>query len=121
MNNAFFFLAAITFLLIHEMDAVRRKEWLVFPGLSRLSDDTGYLVFTAAHIPLVFLVLSGLLSGVILQPAIRVTLDVFCLAHVVLHVLCQRLPENGFRSRFSWLIILGTGLVGLIDLMILFF
>lgn len=119
MDTLFFFLSTITFLLIHEMDAVRRKEWLIFPGLSRLSDDTGYLVFTAAHIPPVFLVLAGLQTGVIFQPAIRVTLDVFCLAHVGLHVLCHRFPKNGFHSRFSWLVILGTGLAGLVDLLII--
>lgn len=118
MDTTFFFLAAITFLLIHEFDAIRRKEWLIFPGLSGLSDETGYRVFTAAHIPLVFLVLAGLANGLIFQPVIRVSLDVFCLAHIGLHIICYRLPKNEFLSRFSWLIILGTGLAGVIDLLI---
>jgi len=120
MNTEFFFLTAVTFLLIHEMDAIRRKEWAIFPGLSNLSDNTGYLVFTAAHIPLIFLLLIGFAGGVIYQPAIRIMLDVFCLAHLILHALCHRMPKNEFHSRFSWLIILVTGLAGLIDLMIIF-
>jgi hypothetical protein len=114
----FFFLAALTFLLVHEMDAIRCKEWIIFPGLSRLPEETGYRIFTAAHIPLVFLVLAGLAGGQIFLPAVRVTLDVFCLAHIGLHGLCHRLPKNGFHSRFSWLIILGTGLAGLVDLIL---
>lgn len=121
MTTNFFFLAALAFLLVHEMDAVRCKEWTIFPGLSRLPEETGYLVFTAAHIPLIFLVMAGLAGGVIFQPAVRITLDVFCLAHIGLHGFFHRHPKNGFGSRFSWLIILGTGLAGLADLVIQLF
>ncbi len=116
MIPQFFFLAAITFLLVHEMDAIRCREWTIFPLLSRLSDDTGYLVFTAAHIPLVFLVLAGLTNGGIFLPGVRITLDIFCAAHIALHALYHRHAQNRFLSRFSWFIILGTGLAGLVDL-----
>jgi hypothetical protein len=119
METTFFFLTAITFLLVHEMDAIRCKEWTIFPGLSRLREDTGYLIFSAVHIPLVFLVLAGLAGGGIFQPAVRVTLDVFCMAHIGLHGFFHRHPKNEFDSRFSWLIILGTGLAGLIDLVVM--
>jgi len=119
METYFFFLTAITFLLVHEMDAIHCKEWRIFPGLSRLPEGTGYLVFSAAHIPLVWLVLAGLASGDIFQPAVRIGLDLFCLAHIGLHAFFHRHPKNEFDSRFSWLIILGTGLAGLIDLIVI--
>jgi len=34
------------------MDAIRCKEWRVFPITSRMDDEVGYLVFTSAHVPL---------------------------------------------------------------------
>jgi hypothetical protein len=53
-----FFFIAFSFLLTHEMDAVCRHEWKVFPLLSRLTDDErGYTLFTAMHIPLYILLL----------------------------------------------------------------
>lgn len=119
MTTTLFFLTAITLLLVHEMDAIRCREWTIFPGLSRLPEETGYLVFITAHIPLVFLVLAGLAGGVIFQPAVRVTLDVFCLAHIGLHVLFHRHPKNEFGSRLSQILILATGLAGLVDLILI--
>jgi len=119
MDTNFFYLTAITLLLVHEMDAVHRKEWTIFPGLSHLSDKTGYLVFTVAHIPLVFLVLAGLTGGGIFQPAIRIGLDLFCLAHIELHVLFHSHPKNEFGSRFSQILILAAGLAGLVDLILI--
>jgi hypothetical protein len=119
METNVVFMIAITFLLVHEMDAIHCKEWTIFPGLSRLTEETGYLVFTLAHLPLIFLVLAGLAGGQIFLPAVRITLDVFCLAHIGLHVLFNHHPKNGFGSRFSWLIILGTGLAGLVDIVIM--
>jgi len=119
LTTTIFFLTAVALLLVHEMDAVHRKEWTIFPGLSRLSEKTGYLVFTLAHIPLVFLVLAGLAGGGIFQPAIRTGLDLFCLAHIGLHVLFHRHSKNEFGSRFSQTLILATGLAGLVDLILI--
>jgi len=36
--NALFYLA-LSFMIIHEMDAVRCREWRIFPGLSRLNES----------------------------------------------------------------------------------
>lgn len=35
MENIFFYLG-LAALLVHEMDAIKRKEWRMFPGLSKL-------------------------------------------------------------------------------------
>ncbi|WP_410528128.1 DUF6713 family protein [Sphingobacterium sp. IITKGP-BTPF85] len=39
---------------MHEMDAVRCKEWRIFPGLALLKESWGYAVFMLAHIPLFY-------------------------------------------------------------------
>jgi hypothetical protein len=116
MSIPIFFLIGISFLIVHEMDAIRCKEWSIFPGLSRLNDNTGYLIFTSVHIPLVLLILVGLSNGLIFQPLTRVLLDTFLVIHIFLHAFFHRHPHNQFESRFSRFLILGTGLTGLLDL-----
>jgi hypothetical protein len=111
-----FFLLTLSFLFIHEMDAIRCREWTIFPLLSRLKDETGYLVFTAAHLPLVLLIFIGLTNGGIFLPVVRILLDSFCVLHIILHTAFRHHPQNHFESGFSLFIIAGTGLAGLLDL-----
>lgn len=112
MENLFFYLG-LAFILTHEMDAVRQKEWVIFPGLSQLTDRLGYLVFTALHIPLYGLLFYGLAVD---KEAIIRALDYFFMIHVGLHLLFLRHPENPFKSFFSWFLIVIAGVCGLLDL-----
>lgn len=104
-------------MLVHEMDAIRCKEWRVFPFTSRMNDEAGYLVFTSVHVPLYVLLLWGLYSDDVSRGLI-VGLDAFFLVHVVLHVLFVNHPEYRFRSAFSWALILGAGAFGALDLVL---
>jgi hypothetical protein len=113
-----FFIIGLGFILAHEMDAVKQKEWTIFPGLSALNDRLGYYVFTAIHVPLYFLLFYGLLHHG-LQPintGLIKSLDIFFIIHVVLHILYLKHRNNLFRSAFSWSLIAGAGVCGLIDL-----
>lgn len=49
-----FFYLGLSLLTMHEMDAIRCREWRIFPILSMLCDKAGYIVFVFAHIPLFF-------------------------------------------------------------------
>jgi hypothetical protein len=115
MENNFFFLAGLSFILVHEMDAVRCQEWTIIPLLSRLRERTGYWVFTAIHIPLYLLLLSALYRP---TPGLVVGLDVFFVVHIFLHVLFLKHPKHQFTSAFSWTMILGAGSAGLIDIIL---
>lgn len=53
-----FFLLGVAMIFLHEMDAIRCREWRIFPGLSLLEDRYGFVVFVLAHIPLVYWILS---------------------------------------------------------------
>lgn len=110
MGNTFFF-AGLSFILAHEMDAIRCQEWKIFPLLSRLDEKTGYFVFTAIHVPLYFLLLSALFRG----NGLNAGLDIFFVVHVFLHVIFLKHPKNQFTSVFSWIMILGAGIAGLMD------
>ena len=59
MDQYLFFVIAFSFLLTHEMDAIRLREWKIFPILTALPDEQGYTVFTALHVPLSALLLRG--------------------------------------------------------------
>jgi hypothetical protein len=117
MPDHLFFFIGLAFILMHEMDAVRCKEWRIFPGLSMLKDEIGYIVFMLAHLPLfgwLFLVLSNtnqhknLISG----------LSVFFIIHMGLHLLFLKHPKNEFKDWISWTIIAGAAIFGFLELFI---
>jgi hypothetical protein len=109
-------------MLAHEMDAIRQKEWTIFPGMSKLADHTGYYVFTGIHVPLYFLLFYGFFSSGLphTNPALIKGLDIFFIVHVFLHILYLKHKKNLFTSFFSWSLIAGAGICGLIDLVIYF-
>jgi len=113
-----FFLFGFCCLLVHEMDAIRCREWRIFPVTSRMGDEAGYRAFTALHLPVYALLLWGLLGGE--NPALVFALNLFFVVHAVLHVLLRDLPDNHFRSAFSWLWILGAAAFGAADLLTTF-
>lgn len=119
MTTDILFTLALSLLLTHEMDAVRRREWQVLPLLARIDDDArGYAIFTALHVPLYALLLGGLMAGgaAANQQLVR-ALDAFCVVHVALHLLFARHPRYQFNNRLSWTLIAGAGICGAADLL----
>ena len=113
MQHLFFYLA-ISFILMHEMDAIRCKEWRIFPLLSMLNDDLGFKVFILAHIPLFTLLFIGL-NQANNEDLIK-GLNIFFIIHLGLHVLFIFNKKNEFKDWLSWTIISGAALFGLLDL-----
>jgi hypothetical protein len=114
-EHSFFYLG-LSLILMHEMDAVRCREWLIFPGVSRLSEEKGFLVFMLAHLPLFAFLLMGL-GGPDAGSLIR-GLDIFFLVHLLAHLLFLMHPKNEFRDWISWFLIAGAALMGLLDLLL---
>jgi hypothetical protein len=117
MDNHVFFNIALSFMVMHEMDAIRCKEWRIFPGLSLLDDDWGFKVFMLAHVPLFFFIFFGL-SGQSDNEGLIFGLNIFFAIHVGLHLFFLRHKKNEFKDWISWTIILSAGLFGLLDLVI---
>jgi len=117
MEN-FFFLVGLSFTLVHEMHAIKCQEWTIFPLLSKLNEKRGYFVFISIHIPLYLLLFWGLYGQNGLNQNLIIGLDIFFIIHVFLHVLFLKHPKNQFNSAFSWIIILGAGIAGLIDIIV---
>lgn len=116
MTDHLLFLMGLCFLLVHEMDAIRCREWRIFPVLSEVEDETGYVAFAALHVPLYALLLWGLYGGNGVNRGLIFGLDVFFIVHVVLHLIFYNHPENRFRSVFSYVLIFGASLFGALDL-----
>lgn len=113
MNNIVFFIG-ISFILLHEMDAVRCHEWRIFPGLSLLNDQLGFVLFMLAHVPL----LTWLIYFVG-NPSFRNGFDIFLLIHLGLHLMFLKHPKNEFKDWISWTIISGAAICGAIDLFLI--
>ena len=116
----FIFYLGLSLILAHEMDAIRLKEWKMFPILSKLEEQTGYFVFTGVHVPLFILIFWGLYGNNPdeINTSLIVGLDIFFIIHIFLHLMLLRHRNNFFKSVFSWSLIVGAGICGMLDLII---
>jgi hypothetical protein len=115
MANHLFFYLGLSFILLHEMDAVRCKEWRIFPGLSMLNDTWGYRIFMLAHIPLFYFIFVKVGDGINNERFIF-GMDAFFIVHFGLHLLFLMHKKNEFKDWISWTIITGAALFGLVDI-----
>ena len=120
MEPHFFFFTGLAFILTHELDAVKQHEWRIFPLTFWLPERWGYLIFTILHIPLFALLFLNLYSAEGVNRSLVRGLDIFFIVHVGLHLMFLAHPRNEFRSVFSWVLIVGGGLAGAVDLMVSF-
>jgi hypothetical protein len=111
--NTFFYLG-LSFLIVHEMDAVRCKEWRILPILSLLNDKIGFTVFILAHVPLLYIIFWQCQSIPNSRSFIQ-GFDIFMIIHMGLHILLLKHKHNEFIEPISWFIIIGAGVCGLID------
>ena len=105
------FLVGLSFLLTHEMDAVRHHEWRLFIGLRSLNEERAYRCFTALHVPLY----SVLFWGALHSEAVILALDAFFVVHLLLHIWFRHHPRYTFHSFFSWSLIVGAAIAGTVD------
>ncbi|MFK7924508.1 MAG: DUF6713 family protein [Bacteroidia bacterium] len=114
MNDLIFYFG-ITLLLLHEMDAVRQKEWHIIPAWRNLKDETGYIIFLLIHIPLYVPLFLIPCSG----ENVFVGMDIFLIFHGVFHFLIRNNPNLHFKHWYSWFCIGGAAVVGALHLILL--
>ena len=105
------FSIVLAWFAVHELDAIRRREWRFFFAPTPLDDETAYRAFTALHVPLFALLVGGSRSG-----PVQVGLDAFLIAHAALHFLLRDHPRVAFENRFSRAWIYGGATLGAIHL-----
>ena len=116
MSEHFFFYLGLSFLTLHEMDAIRCREWRIFPGLSLLSDSIGQVLFVFAHLPLFYFVFWQLTYSQDIEAFMK-GFNIFMIVHLLLHILFLKHKNNEFKDWISWSILIGSCLCGIIDLM----
>lgn len=117
MTDHLFFYLGLSMIVLHEMDAVRCKEWRIFPGLHLLNDKWGFSLFMFLHIPLFAWIFWELMGHG--DPAgFMQGMSVFFLVHLGLHVAFLLHPKNEFKDWISWTIIAGAAACGGLDLLI---
>ena len=117
MSSNILFYTALAILIVHEMDAVRCREWRIFPGLSLLNDKLGFRIFLLAHIPLFSFLFLGLNNSNNLTNLIYY-LEIFFIVHLILHLLYLLHPKNEFRDLISWTLIITPAVLSFADLVI---
>jgi hypothetical protein len=109
-----FFLLALSLLLVHELDAVRCREWRIFPLTAFLDDTIGMRVFILAHIPLFAIILfytsRSLWAG---GDGFSLGMALFCVVHAFVHWAYERHPKCEFRNPLSRAIIWSCAGAGL--------
>ena len=103
------FALELALLLTHEMDAVRRKEWKMFTVLKNMADEKAYQIFLLLHIPL-YLVLLLFLSSPFLYMGYYM-IDIFLMAHMLVHFKFRKHPANKLNRAISKGIINSAGLL----------
>lgn len=115
MLTSFLFFSGLALFLLHEMDAVRCKEWRIFPGLSKLNELWGKRIFLLAHLPIGYFIFWQLTASQ--SPEIfRMVFDIFLVVHLVAHLVYLKHKENQFKDWISWTFITGAGICGFLDL-----
>jgi len=118
VTDHLFFLIGFAFLLTHEMDAIRCREWRIFPILGAMGEEAGYVAFTALHVPLYALLFWGLTGADGPNRGLIFALNIFFVVHLILHIALRNHPENRFGSPLSWALFAGAGVCGAIDLLL---
>jgi hypothetical protein len=105
------FLTVVSFLFVHELDAIRQREWRFFFTPLSVSDETAYRIFVSLHAPLFVLVLWFVES-----PLVQLGLNAFIIVHGFLHLRFRNHPLIRFDSWFSRFWIFGGASLGAIHL-----
>ena len=116
MSSVLLVIFSINFslLLLHEMDAIRAKEWKMFAILKDMDDHRAFKVFTILHLPLYAILLYSFISQ---QVVSFIIIDVFLIFHSIIHYFFEKHPNNHFTNMYSRLLIYPMGVLGVLHLL----
>ena len=119
-RGAWLFAVAFALLLSHELDAMIRSEWELFPGLNALDSDTAADVFNLLHVPLLAPIIWVLTAGS--ARARRRTMigaEVFLVVHAIGHTLVRGVDRYEFQAPVETITVYGAAGASAIHLALL--
>lgn len=112
----------ISLLLLHEMDAIKCKEWNMFIILKDMKESKAYLIFSVLHLPLYFALIYLLSNGSVnTKNIIGLCINFFLLFHWVIHFAFRNKHQNNFRNLYSSILINLMGVFSLAYIVLMFF
>ncbi|MEM1334611.1 MAG: DUF6713 family protein [Actinomycetota bacterium] len=121
LPHLWLFVVAFALLLCHELDAMIRQEWDLFPGLRALSDDTAADVFNLAH-----LALFGIPIWLLIATSQRtqnrtiIAVEAFIIGHAVAHAALHRHDDYMFEAPVETLTVYGAAVFASAHLTLVF-
>ncbi len=110
---------SVMFLFMHEFDACYKGEWRMFIFLRKLREETQYLIFLYAHIPLTLFLFYYLWTVISFNNILLwIIVNTFCILHFALHIIAKKWKSNVFQSINSFIFIGGAALTGLVNLLL---
>ncbi len=107
------FIFIISLLLIHEMDAIRGKEWTMIIFFRNMSEERAYQVFTLLHIPMYVLLFYFWLSHYLI---FYYVVDILLIVHAFLHYGFRNHKNNRMNSLLSKFVINSAAVLSAINL-----
>ena len=114
------FFTGVAALLLHEMDAIDKKEWRLLFVLRRLPDEGAMRWFIVLHLPLFIALLALVAAGPsAVARWVEAGVDGFLVVHAGLHERLAAGGERAFAGWFSRSLIWSAAGFGLLHLVVL--
>ena len=108
-RGTWLFALAFALLLSHELDAMIRSEWELFPGLNDLDSDTAADVFNLLHVPLLVPIIWVLTAGSALaRRRTMIGAEVFLVVHAIGHTLVRGVDRYEFQAPVETITVYGA-------------
>ncbi len=115
----FLFYTNLSLLILHELDAIRRKEWRLFAFLKDMDDERAHQVFTLLHLPILVFIFWFLTHQAISTIFwFQIIIDTFLMIHLGLHLSIRNHENYQFSGKFSIRLIQSMALLGFIHVSI---
>jgi hypothetical protein len=122
MGFEIIFFVVIAFLIAHELDAIRLREWQLLFVLRNQPDNLAYTNFVLLHIPIMVLLLwLTAHQSAEVRKWFQLSLDFFAVIHLGLHWRLRHRAQAGFYDPFSRILIFGFALAGAVHGSLLLF
>jgi len=109
----------VLFLLMHELDAVYRKEWRMFKFMSNLKEKTQCQIFLYLHFPLFAFLIYYLITVFNFNNiSLWIIINSLSVIHFIIHLYARKWKSNVFQSGTSFLFIGGAGITGVANLIL---
>jgi len=96
------FWISISLFILHEMDAVKTREWRMLFLINRLNDKTGHIFFTSLHFVL-FIIIFYLMDYYFKEMFVLVS--ILFIMHWIMHLIFRNHSENRMNNLFSRILI----------------